>query len=342
MRYKRLGRTGLFVSELCLGTMTFGGKGFFEYMGGLGQEQADPLVKAALDAGVNFIDTANVYSQGLSEEITGRAIRNLGVSRHELVIATKVMGQMGDKPNDRGTSRVHILRQAQESLRRLGVDHIDLYQIHGFDPATGMEEQLAALDTLVQHGHVRYVGVSNWAAWQVEKALGIAERRNLARFETVQAYYSLAGRDLERELMPMVADAQMGLLVWSPLAGGFLSGKGDAEGRRATRAFPPVEHERGERVLAAMRPIAEAHGASMPQVALAWLLAMPQVTSVIMGAKRLDQLTDNLGAAGVKLSAEDLAALDEASKLPAEYPGWMQAQQGNGRRVGPNQPLDPA
>lgn len=342
MRYNRLGRTGLFVSELCLGTMTFGGAGFFEYMGGLGQEAADPLVKAAADAGVTFFDTANVYSQGLSETITGQAIKNVGLDRHQQVLATKVMGQMGDGPNDRGLSRTHIIEQCKASLKRLGTDYIDLYQVHGFDPATPIEESLRALDILVQHGHVRYVGVSNWAAWQVQKALGVSERLNLARFETLQAYYSLAGRDLERELVPMLNDAAMGLMVWSPLAGGFLSGKGDGDGRRSTRAFPPVDAGRGQAVIAAMRPIAAAHGVSLPQVALAWLLAKPAVTSVIMGAKRLDQLNDNLGAADVALSADDMTALDAASALPAEYPGWMQALQGAGRRVGPNEALLPS
>ncbi|MGI4949350.1 MAG: aldo/keto reductase [Janthinobacterium lividum] len=342
MRYNRLGRTGLFVSELCLGTMTFGGKGLFEYMGGLGQDEADPLVKAAADAGVTFFDTANVYSQGLSETITGQAIKNVGLDRHSVVIATKVMGQMGEGPNDRGLSRVHVVEQCKASLKRLGTDYIDLYQVHGFDPATPIEETLRALDTMVQHGHVRYVGVSNWAAWQVQKALGIAEAQNLARFETIQSYYSLAGRDLEREIVPMLNDSQMGLMVWSPLAGGYLSGKGDGEGRRATRAFPPVEEARGKAVLDAMRPIAQAHGVSLPQVALAWLLAKPAVTSVIMGAKRVDQLADNLGAADLALSAEDVTALDAASALPPEYPAWMQAVQGGGRRVDPNEALKPA
>ncbi len=343
MRYNRLGRTGLFVSELCLGTMTFGGAGFFDYMGGLKQDEAEPLVKAAADAGVTFFDTANVYSQGLSETITGQAIKNVGLDRHSVVLATKVMGQMGEGANDRGLSRTHIIEQCKASLKRLGTDYIDLYQVHGFDPATPIEETLRALDTLVNHGHVRYVGVSNWAAWQVEKALGLSERLSLARFETTQSYYSLAGRDLEREIVPMLADSQMGLLVWSPLAGGFLSGKyqegGDAEGRRSTRAFPPVDEARGKTVLDAMRPIAAAQGISLPQVALAWLLARPAVTSVIMGAKRLDQLTDNLAAADVTLSVEDVKALDAASALPPEYPGWMQQVQGVGRRVGPNQAL---
>lgn len=333
MRYNPLGRTGLFVSELCLGTMTFGGEGFFAYMGAVRQDGADALVRAAFDAGVNFIDTANVYSQGLSEEITGQAIHNLGLARKDVVLATKVMGPMGDGPNDRGTSRVHVLDQAKASLKRLGTDYIDLYQIHGFDPATPIEETLSALDILVQHGHVRYIGVSNWAAWQIVKALGLSELRRFARFQSVQSYYSLAGRELEREIVPMLRSEDLALMVWSPLAGGYLSGKyqGGGTGRRDERAFPPVDAARGDAVVAAMRPIAEAKNVTVAQIALAWLLHQPHVTSVIVGAKREDQLRVNLGAVDVDLSADDLAALDKASALPPEYPGWMQDLQGGYR-----------
>jgi len=326
MRYNPLGRTGLFVSELCLGTMTFGGEGFFAYMGQVQQDEADALLKASVDAGVNFIDTANVYSQGLSEQITGQAIKNLGLKREDVILATKVMGPMGDGLNARGNSRGHIMDQVKASLTRLGTDHIDLYQIHGFDAATPVEETVRALDDLVRQGHVRYVGVSNWAAWQIAKALGIADRLNAAKFQSVQSYYTIAGRDLERELVPMMTSEGLGLMVWSPLAGGYLSGKyrgGDAEGRRATRAFPPVDEARGEKVLDALEPIARAHGVSVAQIAIAWLLHQPHVTSVIVGAKRQDQLADNLGATRVVLSAEELATLDAVSKLPAEYPGWM-------------------
>ena len=346
MRYNPLGRTGLFVSELCLGTMTFGGAGFFEYMGGLKEEEATPLVKAAIDAGVNFIDTANVYSNGLSEEVTGRAVKTLGLARHELVLATKAFGPMGEGPNQRGLSRTHLIEACKASLKRLGTDYIDLYQLHGFDAATPIEETLRALDMLVGHGHVRYIGLSNWAAWQVEKALGISERLNLARFQSVQSYYSLAGRELEREIVPMLRAEGLGLMVWSPLAGGFLSGKysggagagADEKGRRDTRAFPPVDETRGRRVVEAMRPIAAAHDRSVAQVALAWLLHQPAVTSVIMGAKRPDQLADNLGAADLFLSADELKTLDDASALPPEYPGWMFEVQGQSRRDQVNQP----
>ncbi|MFA6116190.1 MAG: aldo/keto reductase [Sphingomonas sp.] len=336
MRYNPLGRTGLFVSELCLGTMTFGGEGFFAYMGQVKQDEADALLKASVDAGVNFIDTANVYSQGLSEQITGQAIKNLGLRREDVILATKVMGPMGDGLNSRGTSRGHIMDQVKASLTRLGTDHIDLYQIHGFDAATPIEETVRALDDLVRQGHVRYVGVSNWAAWQVAKALGISERLNAARFQSVQSYYTIVGRDLERELVPMMNAEGLGLMVWSPLAAGYLSGKyrdgdGDSDGRRATRAFPPVDEVRGDKVLDALEPIAKAHGASVAQIAIAWLLHQPHVTSVIVGAKRQDQLDDNLAATKVVLSADELATLDAVSKLPAEYPGWMLDLQGTYR-----------
>lgn len=331
MRYNRLGRSGLYVSELCLGTMTFGGRGFFEYMGALGQDDADAMLRMAIDAGINFIDTANVYSQGLSEEITGQAIRNLGLRREQVVLATKVMGPMGEGPNDRGLSRGHILDQVKASLKRLGTDHIDLYQVHGWDAATPIEETMRALDDCVRQGLVRYVGVSNWQAWQIMKAQGIADRLGLERFQSTQSYYTLAGRDLEREIVPMLRSEGMGLMVWSPLAGGYLSGKyrgKDKAGRRDERAFPPVDTARGEQVLAAMQPIADARGCTPAQVALAWLLHQPHVTSVILGAKRREQLADNLGATAIELSAEERASLDAASALPAEYPGWMLETQG--------------
>lgn len=338
MRYRQLGPSGLFVSELCLGTMTFGGgDGMWSHIGRLRQDEADALVKAAIEAGVNFIDTANIYAAGESERMLGQAIRNLGLPREDLVIATKVLGPMGDGPNGRGASRRHILDQCKASLQRLQLDHIDLYQIHGFDPATPIVETLGALDTLVRQGHVRYLGLSNWAAWQVVKATGIAEARRLAPILSLQAYYTLAGRELERELAPMLQSEGLGLMVWSPLAGGFLSGKyrradeQAADGRRASFDFPPVERERGYAVIEAMRPIAERLGVSVARIALAWLLHQQVVTSVIIGARRPEQLADNLAAVDVRLSAEDLAALDAASALAAEYPGWMLERQGGYR-----------
>ncbi len=329
MRYNRLGHSGLFVSELCLGTMTFGGSDdMWGQIGKLQQGEADGLLKMALDAGINFVDTANIYATGKSEEILGQSLKSVGVARDDVVIATKVHGPMGEGPNARGSSRGHILDQAKASLKRLQLDHIDLYQIHGFDPATPMVETLEALDTLVRQGLVRYLGLSNWAAWQVVKAVGIAEARQLAPITSLQAYYSVAGRDLERELAPMLQAEQIGLLVWSPLAGGFLSGKfgregKTAEGRRVSFDFPPVDKDRAYDAIDVMRTIATEKGCTIPQVALAWLLHQKVVTSVILGAKRLEQLDDNIGAASVTLSPEDLAALDAVTQLPAEYPGWM-------------------
>jgi len=338
MRNKPLGRTGLFVSELCLGTMTFGGStGIWSQIGDLQQADAERLIGQAIDAGINFIDTADVYAGGASEQITGQALKNLKVPRENVVVATKVFGDTGPGPNTRGASRGHILDGVKASLKRLQLDHIDLYQIHGFDNATPIEETVRALDQLVRHGHVRYVGVSNWAAWQIVKALGIAERLGLSRFESLQAYYTVAGRDLERELIPMLASEGLGLMVWSPLAGGLLSGKfgrdqaGEEGSRRTKFDFPPVDRPRAFDCIDAMQPIAQARGVSVAQVALAWLLHQAQVTSVIIGAKRPDQLADNLAAAQLVLSADELKALDAVSRLPAEYPGWMLARQGEYR-----------
>jgi aryl-alcohol dehydrogenase-like predicted oxidoreductase len=330
MRYNILGRTGLFVSELCLGTMTFGGgTGIYSSMGGLQQKEADGLVKTALDAGINFIDTSDVYSKGLSEQITGQALRNLGIAREDVIVATKFFGPTGDGPNARGTSRSHMIYALEASLNRLQVDHIDLYQIHGFDQITPMEETLRALETVVQQGKVRYIGVSNWAAWQIAKAVGLSNQFNLARFVSLQAHYTIAGRDLERELVPMMQSEGIGLMVWSPLAGGFLSGKysrdgaKDGDNRRATFDFPPVNEERGYNVIDAMKPIAEDKGVSIAQIALAWLLHQKAVTSVIIGAKKPEQLDDNIAATKVALTDAELKTLDEVSKLPAEYPGWV-------------------
>lgn len=330
MRYNILGRTGLFVSELCLGTMTFGGgSGIYSSMGGLQQKEADGLVKTAIDAGINFIDTSDVYSKGLSEQITGQALRNLGIAREDVIVATKFFGPTGDGPNARGTSRSHMLYALEGSLKRLQVDHIDLYQIHGFDQITPMEETLRALETVVQQGKVRYIGVSNWAAWQIAKAVGISNQFNLTRFASLQAHYTIAGRDLERELVPMMESEGIGLMVWSPLAGGFLSGKYSRDGakegdnRRATFDFPPVNEERGYNVIDAMKPIAEAKGLSIAQIALAWLLHQKAVTSVIIGAKKPEQLDDNIASTKVVLTDAELKILDEVSKLPAEYPGWV-------------------
>ena len=339
MRHHPLGRTGLFVSELCLGTMTFGGvEGMWKQIGEVQQTDAERLVGQALDAGINFIDTADMYSGGAAEQITGQALKNLRVPRDSVIVATKVFGEVGPGPNARGASRGHIQDGIKASLKRLQLDHVDLYQIHGFDVATPIEETVRALDQLVRQGHVRYVGVSNWAAWQIVKALGVAERLGLSRFESLQAYYTVAGRDLERELIPMLKSEGVGLMVWSPLAGGLLSGKygrdqqGEPGSRRASFDFPPVNRERAWDCIDVMRPMAEARGVSVAQIALAWVLHQPQVTSVIIGAKRPEQLADNLAATRVTLSAVELEQLDKVSGLPAEYPGWMLERQGVVRR----------
>ncbi|HTT40060.1 MAG TPA: aldo/keto reductase [Burkholderiales bacterium] len=329
MRYRLLGRTGLYVSEICLGTMTYGGKGRWEVVGRLGLAEAQAQIKAAFEAGVNFIDTANVYSEGQSESIVGEALAKLGLPREDLVIATKVRVRMGPTPNRVGLTRVHIMNELDASLRRLRQDHVDLYQIHGVDQVTPLDQTLRALEDLVRSGRVRYIGVSNHAAWQIMKALGVSERQGWNRFESVQAYYSLAGRDLEREIVPVALDQGLSILVWSPLAGGLLSGKfsdsaaGPEGARRTTFDFPPVDRPRAFRCVDAMRPIAKAHGVSVARVALAWVLQRPAVTSVIIGAKTQEQLADNLAAAELRLSDAEIAALDEVSKLPREYPGWM-------------------
>jgi aryl-alcohol dehydrogenase-like predicted oxidoreductase len=329
MRYRLLGRTGLYVSEICLGAMTYGGKGRWEVVGRLGVAEAQAQIKAAFEAGVNFIDTANVYSEGGSESIVGEALGNLGLPREDLVIATKVRVRMGPTPNRVGLTRVHIMNEVHASLKRLRLDHIDLYQIHGVDQVTPLDETLRALEDLARSGKVRYIGVSNHAAWQIMKALGISERQGWNRFESIQAYYSIAGRDLEREIVPVALDQGLSILVWSPLAGGLLSGKftesaaGPEGARRTTFDFPPVDRPRAFRCVDAMRPIAQAHGVSVARVALGWVLQQPGVTSVIIGAKSQEQLTDNLAATELRLSDAELAALDEVSRLPREYPGWM-------------------
>ena len=339
MKYNLLGNTGLKVSELCLGTMTFGGgNGMWRAIGQLPQDEVNEIVKIAVDGGINFIDTANVYSEGISEQMTGKAIRDLGLKRDDLVIATKVRGKMSEGPNGSGLTKKHILQQADESLQRLGMDYIDLYQIHGFDPITPFEETLSALDHLVNSGKVRYIGCSNLAAWHIMKALSVSERERFAKFISLQAYYTIAGRDLEREIVPLLLDQKMGLMVWSPLAGGLLSGKFDRnaspeDSRRANFDFPPVNKDKAFDIVDTMRPIAESKGVSVAQIALAWLLHQKVVSTVIIGAKKVTQLEDNLKSVGVTLTESELAKLDEVSKLPAEYPGWMIERQGADRKA---------
>jgi aryl-alcohol dehydrogenase-like predicted oxidoreductase len=321
--------------------MTYGGKGFWEAIGHLKIDEVTAQIKKAFDSGINFIDTANVYSFGESESLTGEAIHKLGLPREQLVIATKATGIMNELPNGRGQSRYHLMNEVDASLKRLRVDHIDLYQLHGVDPLTPIEEALSTLNDIVRSGKVRYIGLCNMASWQIMKALGISDKNGWAHFESVQSYYTIAGRDLEREIIPLVNDQKMGVMVWSPLAGGLLSGKYDAEGkgpdgaRRTHMDFPVVNKERAFKCVEAMRPIAAAHKASVAQVALAWLLHQPAVTSVIIGAKTLAQLDDNIAACNVHLSESDLKTLNEVSALPPEYPGWMISRQSEYRAKAP-------
>jgi aryl-alcohol dehydrogenase-like predicted oxidoreductase len=342
MNYKPLGNTGILVSTLCLGTMTFGsGQGLFKHVGSVNQAGADELIKASIDAGVNFFDTADAYSGGESEETLGQSLKNLNIARKDVILATKVYSRTGPGRNDIGASRGHIMDAVEASLQRLQTDHIDLYQIHANDFVTPIEETLSALDDLIAQGKIRYIGCSNWQAWKIAKALGISELKNLARFVTLQAYYSIAGRDIEREIVPLLEAEKTGLLVWSPLAGGLLSGKFSRENqkpegsRRSEFDFPMVDKERAWKILDVTAPIAKAHGCSHARISLAWLLSKPVVTSVIIGAKRLDQLQDNLAAVEVKLTEEELRQLDEVSALPPEYPGWMLSNQ-SAARLDPN------
>lgn len=325
MKYNLLGNTGVLVSEIGLGAMTFGGGGQWGVFGGLGEQDATQLVWQALDAGVNFFDTSNIYAGGRSEEILGKA---LGAKRQDVIIATKVRGRTGSGPNDLGLSRLHIMRQVEESLKRLGTDYIDLYQIHNPDQLTDWEETLRALDDLVRSGKVRYIGSSNMTGWELMKARGISRELGLHAFKSSQSYYSLAGRDIEREIIPVLKDQNMGLLVWSPLAGGFLSGKyartrtGNSDDRHTKFAFPPVDVEKAYSIIDVLEDIAKNRESTVARIALAWVLNQPAVTSVIVGAKRPDQLQDNLEASGIVLTDDELARLDEVSRLPIEYPAW--------------------
>ncbi|MSR19895.1 MAG: aldo/keto reductase [Gemmatimonadetes bacterium] len=343
MKYRVLGDTGVFVSELCLGAMTFGGGAqIWQTIGGLGQAEVDSLVGRSLDAGINFIDTANVYSTGVSETLLGRSLYG---KRHDVVLATKVRGRMGTGANDVGLSRLHIMREVEASLKRLDTDYIDLYQIHRTDPVANIEDTLRALDDLVRQGKVRYIGSSNLPAWQLMKALAISRAEGLERFRSTQNYYSLVGRELEWDTIPLIQDQGVGLLVWSPLAGGFLSGKFTrdmtGEGRRKTFDFPPVDKEKGYGIVDALAKVAKARGASVAQVALAWVLAQRAVTSVIIGARNLTQLDDNLGAVDLTLTDEDLEVLDDVSRVPPAYPLWMDAL-GSDRRPGEVRRFDQA
>ncbi len=326
MKYRKLGNTGLFVSELCFGTMGFGGTGMWKNVGQLTQNDADKMVSRAMEGGINFFDTANVYSRGTSEEMLGKA---LGSSRKDIVLATKVRGRMGDGINDTGLSRIHIRHQVEESLKRLGTDYIDLYQIHGLDIETSFEDVMQTLNDLVREGKVRYIGISNHMAWQIMQLNAIADKHGWEQFKSLQAYYSIASRDLERETVPLLKHLDMGLLVWSPLSGGFLTGKykrdkvpqGDA--RRKEFDFPPIDKEKAYDIVDVMEEIAGNHNVSVAVIALAWLLHQEVVTSVIIGTRKIEQLEDNLKSTDISFTEEELERLDKVSRLTPEYPGWM-------------------
>ena len=339
MQYKVLGNTGLKVSILCLGTMNYGGKGYFKAMGNLEQPAVDEQLKLSVEAGINFIDTANVYSEGVSEEMVGQAIQNLGLKRDDLVLATKVRGGMGKGPNDRGLSRKHIFQQAEDSLKRLQTDYIDLYQIHASDPLTPIEETIRALDDLVRSGKVRYIGASNMAAWHLMKAIDYSVYKEKEKFVALQAQYSIASRDVEREIVPLLQDQQLGLMVWSPLYGGLLSGKysrqdmEDKKGRIAAFNLPDVVTDRAAKIINALRPMAESKGATVAQLSLAWLLHQPVVTSIIIGANKPEQLVDNFKAIDIQFSLEELQQLNDISQLPTEYPGSVVAAMSGDRKA---------
>jgi len=338
MNYRQLGSSGVRVSELCMGTMTFGSR--FFHIAAVDQDGANQMVARAIEAGINFFDTADVYSFGESEETLGRALQHCGVKRESVVVATKVFAPMSQAAAERkgdvnnyGLSRQHIMAGCEASLRRLATDYIDLYQVHGWDLLTPVEETLRALDDLVRQGKVRYLGASNWPARHLMKALCLADARGWERFISLQAYYSLVGRDLEHELLRLCHEEGLGVLPWSPLSGGFLTGKfrrgqpGPVGARRSSFEFPPIDQERGFDAVEALDALAQEKGATIPQLALAWLLAQPAVSAVIIGANRMQQLEDNLKAAEVRLSAAEVERLSATTQPVTLYPQWMVERQ---------------
>ncbi len=337
MRYKQLGKTGILLSELCLGTMTFGGKGYWQAIGQLPEDEVTLLVKTALDQGINFFDTANAYSEGLAELLFGKALKNLGISRSTVFIATKVRLRMGEGANQVGLSRLHIMDSVDESLKRMELSHIDMLYIHGVDPVTSLYETMRGLEDVVRSGKVRYIGVSNHPAWMVMKANGIAADMGWSKFVATQNFYSIASRDIEREIVPMAISEDIGIMPWSPLAGGFLSGKytrnqkiaGDS--RRDDFDFPPINKEKAFDIIDVMTSIGQRYNVSAARVALKWITDKPGVTSVIIGAKNQDQLNDNLACTKLQLTQDELNELDTISALSPEYPGWMVDRQLTGR-----------
>ncbi|MAE84381.1 MAG: aldo/keto reductase [Flammeovirgaceae bacterium] len=340
MKYNYIGNTGLRVSELCFGTMTFGGQdaGMWSQIGKLQQKEVNEMLGAVIESGINFIDTANVYSFGQSEQLLGQGLIDLNINRDEVVIATKVLGPMGQQPNNVGLSRYHIFNSVDASLKRLQMDHIDVLYVHGVDPRTSLEEIVRSLNDIVDTGKVRYVAICNWPAWMVAKAQAIAKYNGWHQFIGLQYYYSAAGRDIEHEIVPMAADHNLAIFPWSPLAGGFLSGKFTREGskeagsRRANFDFPPVNKEIAYDLIDVMAEIANAHHVSVAQIALAWVRHQPGITSTIIGAKTLDQLNANIASTEVNLSEDELSKIDSISPLSKQYPGWMVERQAEYRK----------
>jgi aryl-alcohol dehydrogenase-like predicted oxidoreductase len=328
MKYRFLGNTGIKVSEICFGSMTFGGMGFWKSIGGLEQKEANELVSIALENGINFFDTADIYSEGVSEEMLGKA---LGNKRKEIILATKVRGRTGPGQNEIGLSRHHIIENCNASLKRLGTDYIDLYQVHYFDNCTSLEETLRTLDELVKSGKVRYIGVSNFSGWQLMKALSISEKQNLEKFVTLQAFYSLMSRELEYELVPLCIDQKLGILTWSPLGGGFLTGKyrrgkprpENARRSSAENQFLQYDEEKGFDIVDELEKIAKDHNATITQAALNYLLRKSAVSSVIIGARNKVQLQDNLKTTDWQMTNDEVVRLDQLSNPPNVYPYWM-------------------
>lgn len=339
MRYRRMGRTGLLVSELCLGTNTFGGgdKEFWRGLGGLDQAQAEAVMAKAFEAGINFVDTADGYADGESEQRIGQALRNLGVDRSQVTIATKFGLRRGQGPNDIGASRGQVIRALDASLKRLQTDHVDIYMVHYFDPATPLEETLRTLDNAVRAGKIRHLGCSSFAAWQVMKALQISAVEKLERFEVIEAHWSAASRGLEREIVPMAVDQNIGLMLWGPMLGGLLSGKftrdgsGDAEGRTGGNVPPVLDRDTVFDVVDALRVVAQRHDATVAQVALAWVLHQKAVTSVLFGARNPAQVIDNVKASDIRLSPEDLDAINAVAEPVMDYGPWSMRNSASAR-----------
>ncbi len=340
MKYNELGKTGVLVSELCLGTMTFGGKGYWTAIGQVPQDEVNAIVKTSVDKGINFIDTANAYSEGLSEIMLGIALKELGIPRQEVFVATKVRIRMGAGANQIGLSRLHIMDSVNDSLQRLNLNHIDLLYIHGVDPITPLEETMRGLEDVVRSGKVRYIGISNHPAWMVMKANAYADKMGWTKFVASQNYYTIASRDIEREIVPMAKSENISIMPWSPLAGGFLSGKftrnneiaGDS--RRDAFDFPPINKQKAYDLIDLMAEIGKNHQVSVANVALNWVLRQPGMTSTIIGAKNIAQLNDNIASVDLQLSPDELQKLNDASALIPEYPGWMVARQATGRWPG--------